>query len=151
MPETKKEFIKTNTIKDRYKSVYEMRSADDAVQEIITRFSAAIEKVLAESVDLAKKEKRTTVLFVDVQLPIDKTIGKKHLNWEDILRGILQQTPTDLTKISKGISDYIKEKEKRTILINQKGIRDRISKEFKLTKTDSEKIIKYTLAEISNL
>lgn len=149
MAEQEKEFIKTNTIKDYLKTTHAMRSSEDAVQEIITRFSNVIEKVLTESVEAAKKEDRKTISLTDVQTPIEKAIGKKYLSWEDILKSILQQTPTNLANISKGISNYIKQEEKNAILPDQKELINRISREFKLPKLNSEKIVTFILSDIA--
>lgn len=43
---------------------------------------------------------------------LEKTVGKKHLNWQELLDEITLQNPIDLGTISKGITKYIEEHEK---------------------------------------
>jgi histone H3/H4 len=149
MPDEKPEFIKTNTIKTHIKKTYDLRSEDDGVQELISRFSSLIETVLSVSVDLAKAEKRKTILLKDIQTALEKVVGKKYLSWEDILKEVLRQNPTDLGKISKGIMDYIKGHEKKEAAVDLESISTFVSKKFNLPAADSEKIVKYILDEIS--
>jgi histone H3/H4 len=148
MPEEKPEFIKTNTIKNYVKAAHNFRSADDAVSEVISRFSTLIETVITESVNLAKEDKRTTILLKDTQTALEKVVGKKYLSWEDILKEILRQKPTDLGNISAGIIDYIKEHEKKELGIDIASLSTFVSKNFNLPKTQSEKIVKYISDEI---
>jgi len=44
---------------------------------------------------------------------LEKTVGKKHLNWQELLDETLLQTPIDLGNLSKGITKYIEEHEKK--------------------------------------
>ncbi len=148
MPEKKPEFIKTNTIKDYVKTTHSFRSADDAVCELISRFNTLIETVVIESINLAKEDKRTTILLKDIQIALEKVVGKKYLNWEDVLKEILRQKPTDLGNISAGIMNYIKEHEKKELRIDIVSLSTSLSKNFDLPKTKSEEIVQYIFAEI---
>lgn len=148
MSNEKTEFIKFNTIKEYIKSVHDFRSDKESVEELILQFSSLIEKVIIESIKLAKEEKRTTVLLKDVKIMLERFVGKERLYWEDILKGILIQNPTDLGKISKGIKAYIKEIKTKAAGIDSKALSLYLSREFNLTKSTSEKIVKHILDEI---
>jgi len=110
---TKPEFVRFNTIKDYLKEKEKMRSAVDAVDSLTERFNSLIETVLTRAVTLAKERKRTTILAEDIREALEKTVGKERLNWQELLNGILLLTPIDLGNISKGISKYIEEHEKK--------------------------------------
>ena len=109
---TKQEFVRFNTIKDYLKEKEKMRSAVDAVDSLTERFDSLIEAVIKRAVTLAKERKRTTILAEDMREALEKTVGKKHLAWEELLQEILLQTPIDLGNLSKGITKYIEEHQK---------------------------------------
>lgn len=114
MPEkTKPEFVRFNTIKDYIKEKEKMRSAVEAIKSLTERFNSLIETVINRAVSLAKVRKRNTVLKEDIREALEKTVGKERLNWQELLNGILLLTPIDLGNISKGISKYIEEHEKK--------------------------------------
>ena len=109
---TKQEFVRFNTIKDYLKEKEKMRSAVDAVDSLTSRFNSLIETVITRAVSLAKARKRTTILAEDMREALEKTVGKKHLAWEELLQEILLQTPIDLGNLSKGITKYIEDHQK---------------------------------------
>ncbi len=110
---TKQEFVRFNTIKDYLKEKEKMRSAVDAVNSLTERFNSLIETVLTRAVMLAKERKRTTILAEDMKEALEKIVEKKHLNWQELLDETLLQTPIDLGNLSKGITKYIEEHEKK--------------------------------------
>ena len=109
---TKPEFVRFNTIKDYLKEKEKMRSAVEAVNSLTSRFDSLIETVIERAVSLAKERKRTTILQEDMKEALEKTVGKKHLAWEELLQEILLQTPIDLGNLSKGITKYIEDHQK---------------------------------------
>ena len=109
---TKPEFVRFNTIKDYLKEKEKMRSAVEAVNSLTERFNSLIETVLTRAISLAKVRKRTTVLAEDMREALEKTVGKKHLAWEELLQEILLQNPIDLGNLSKGITKYIEDHQK---------------------------------------
>jgi len=114
MPKKEKtEFVRFNTIKDYLKEKEKMRSAVEAVNSLTERFNSLIETVIKKAVSLAKDNKRNTILAEDIRQALEKTVGKERLNWQELLNGILLLTPIDLGNISKGISKYIEEHEKK--------------------------------------
>mgnify|MGYP001597087309 FL=1 len=111
---TKAEFIKFNTIKEYINVILKMRSSESAVKKAISEFDSAIEKVLKEAGELAKEDKRNTVMDQDIISSVEKHLGKRNLTWQETAEEIIRQNPTDLGKISKAINDYIeKEQEKK--------------------------------------
>jgi histone H3/H4 len=106
------EFIKFNTIKAYINDTLKMRSAESAVKKSMGEFDTAIETVLKEAGELAKQDKRNTVMDQDIISAVEKHLGKKNLTWQETADEIIRQNPTDLGKISKTINDYI-EKEQR--------------------------------------
>ena len=109
----KVEFVRYNTIKDYVKDVKKMRSNEAAVNNLTERFNSLIETVIIRAASLAKENKRNTILAEDMKEALEKTVGKKHLNWQELLDETLLQTPIDLGNLSKGITKYIEEHEKK--------------------------------------
>ena len=109
---TKPEFVRFNTIKDYLKEKEKMRSAVEAVTSLTERFNSLIETVVERAASLAKARKRTTILTEDMKEALEKTVGKKHLSWEELLQEVLLQAPIDLGNLSKGITKYIEDHQK---------------------------------------
>ena len=103
----KAEFIKFNTIKAYINDILKMRSSESAVKKSMSEFDTAIETVLKEAGELAKQDKRNTVMDQDIISAVEKHLGKKNLTWQETAEEIIRQNPTDLGKISKAINDYI--------------------------------------------
>jgi len=103
----KAEFIKFNTIKDYFKDAFKMRSSESAVKLSMKEFDSAIETVLKEAGELAKQDKRNTVMDQDIISAVEKHLGKRNLTWQETADEIIRKNPTDLGKISKAINDYI--------------------------------------------
>ena len=110
MPKT--EFVKFNTVKNYLKEKENLRSNETAVNNLTSRFNSLIITVIASAAALAKENNRNTILAKDMQEALEKTVGKKHLNTQELLDEITRQNPTDLGNISKGITKYIEEREK---------------------------------------
>jgi len=106
MPD-KAEFIKFNTIKAYINDVLKMRSSESAVKLSMKEFDSAIETVLKEAGELAKQDKRNTVMDQDIISAVEKHLGKRNLTWQETAEEIIRKNPTDLGKISKAINDYI--------------------------------------------
>lgn len=106
------EFIRSNTIKEYINKVKKMRSSDDAVSLLLRRFNETIEAVLTSAQELAKEDKRNTILEQDITTSLEKHLGKRDLTWEETTEQIIRQNPVDLGKISKAINDYIQKKQK---------------------------------------
>ncbi len=108
----KSEILKFNTIKEYINDILKMRSSDSAVKLSMKEFNTAIETVLKEAGELAKEDKRNTVMNQDIISAVEKHLGKRHLTWQETSEEIIRQNPADLGKISKSINDYI-EKDQR--------------------------------------
>jgi histone H3/H4 len=109
----KAEFIKFNTIKAYINDILKMRISESAVKKSLSEFDSAIETVLKEAGELAKQDKRNTIMDQDIISAVEKHLGKKHLTWQETADEIIRQNPTDLGKISKAINDYIEKKRKK--------------------------------------
>ncbi len=101
------EFIKFNTIKAYINDILKMRSSESAVKKSMSEFDSAIETVLKEAGELAKQDKRNTVMDQDIISAVEKHLGKRNLTWQETAEEIIRKNPTDLGKISKAINDYI--------------------------------------------
>ena len=114
MPKNKKaEFIRFNTIKEYVNDILKMRSSDSAVKQFIKEFDSSIESALIDAGNIAKEDKRNTVMDEDITPALEKHLGKKHLTWQEAAEEIIRQNPTDLGKISKTINDYIEKGQKK--------------------------------------
>jgi len=107
----KAEFIKFNTIKAYINDILKMRSSESAVKKSMSEFDSVIETVLKEAGELAKENKRNTIMDEDIAPALEKHLGKKHLTWQETAEEIIRQNPTDLGKISKAINDYIEKEQ----------------------------------------
>ena len=107
----KAEFIKFNTIKAYINDILKMRSSESAVKKSMSEFDSVIETVLKEAGELAKENKRNTIMDEDIASALEKHLGKKHLTWQETAEEIIRQNPTDLGKISKAINDYIEKEQ----------------------------------------
>lgn len=105
----KAEFVRFNTVKDYIKDAKQMRSNEAAVNNLTARFNSLIESVITEAAKLAKENKRNTILAEDIKAALEKLVGKKHLDWQELLNEVLLQNPIDLGQISKGIDKWIEE------------------------------------------
>ena len=103
----KAEFIKFNTIKAYINDILKMRSSENAVKLSMKEFDSAIEIVLKEAGELAKEDKRNTIMDQDIVSAVEKHLGKRNLTWQETAEEIIRKNPTDLGKISKAINDYI--------------------------------------------
>ncbi len=108
----KTEFVRFNTVKDYLKEKENMRSNETAVNNLTSRFNSLIITVIANAAVLAKENKRNTISAEDMKTALEETVGKKHLNAQELLDEITLQNPINLGTISKGINKYIEEHEK---------------------------------------
>ena len=107
------EFIRFNTIKEYINDNLKMRSSDSAVKLSIKEIDSAIETVLKEAGEMAKEDKRNTVMDQDIISAVEKHLGKRHLTWQETAEEIIRQNPADLGKISKSINDHIEKKQRK--------------------------------------
>lgn len=112
LKQKKQEFVRFNTIKDYIKEKEKMRSNETAVNDLTERFDSLIETVITRAASMAKENKRSTILAEDMKEALEKTVGKKHLDSQELLGEIILQNPIDLGSISKGINKYIEQHEK---------------------------------------
>ncbi len=103
----KAEFLKFNTIKAYINDMLKMRASESAVKKSIAEFDTAIETVLKEAGEIAKQDKRNTIMDQDIIFAVEKHLGKRNLTWQETVDEIIRKNPTDLGKISKAINDYI--------------------------------------------
>ncbi len=102
-----RDFIKTQAVKDSIADVHKLRSTADAVEVLVAGFNKALEKAIAESAALAKKDNRSTIMEADVAAALEKTIGRTHLTWSEAAQEVIRQEPTALGQIAKSIRDWI--------------------------------------------
>jgi histone H3/H4 len=100
------DFVKQTAIKASMKASG-FRSTADAMNYIEKSLNELIGVILTESGRLAKKDRKKTIFPKHVSTALEKHIGKSELNWDEILPQVLQETPADLGKLSKGIRKYI--------------------------------------------
>jgi histone H3/H4 len=107
----KKDFVKLSAVK-RYVKESKLRSSTVASGAIEKQFNRIIGLVIVEAGKIARKDKKKTIMPKHVKAAFAKHVGKEDLAWEEILAQVLQETPADLGKISKGIRDHIKQTKK---------------------------------------
>lgn len=109
MPDKEKnpEFLRFNTIKEYISGALKLRSADKTVRDLIKKFNTAIEATLKEAGELARDDRRTTVMDKDTIPALEKHLGKRQLTWQEAAEQILKYPAADLGKISKKINNYL--------------------------------------------
>jgi len=105
--EKQNDFVKKTSIKAAIRAK-KVRSSADAIGFIKKSMEALIWALLDESEQIAKNNRKKTILLRHVTAAFEKHVGKSDLNWQEILSQIIQETPADLGKLNKGIRDYIK-------------------------------------------
>lgn len=109
----KADVVKFHPIKDYIKKSTRIRSNDKAVNTLVKQFNSLLEETIKEAAKLAKERKRKTILPRDMKEALEKTVGKRHLNWQEILDELTLQPSANLGKISKGVLKYIEKHEKK--------------------------------------
>ena len=107
----KQDFVKLSAVK-RYIKGRKLRSSTEAAAKIEKEFNRIIGRVILEAGKIARKDKKKTIMPKHVKAAFAKHVGKEDLAWEEILAQVLQETPADLGKISKGIRDHIRQSKK---------------------------------------
>jgi len=105
--ENQNDFIKQTSIKAAIKAKG-VRSSADARDYAKKSIEALLGAILDESEQIAKNDRKKTILLRHITEAFEKHVGKSDLNWQEILSQIIQETPADLGKINKGIREYIK-------------------------------------------
>lgn len=107
------DLIKTNTINRYVKEILKMRISKTAATTLVIRFNDLLKKILREGQQLAKKEKRNTIMPRDIETAIQDNIGKKRLTWEEVSAEIKHLSAIDLGNLSKTILKYIQEEKEK--------------------------------------
>jgi histone H3/H4 len=102
----KADFIKDLAVK-RFIVSKKLRSTDQAVDQLAATFNAVLETVILEAAKIARKQRKKTISPEHIALAVKKHVGKKDLDWNEILPQLLEESPADLGKIAKGVRDYI--------------------------------------------
>ncbi len=108
----KEDFLSVYSLKNYIVKHIKLKSSDSAIDQLIDRFNKEIKKVIADAGNLAKKDKRKTILPRDIEASLEKNLGKTDLTGKELLAEFLKQNPTDLGKISEGISIYLRKQKK---------------------------------------
>jgi len=103
----KPDFIKDKVVKDYIAGTAKMRAGASAVKKLMADFESAIAATIKAAAGQARAGRRSTILRRDVVAALEAQLGKKHLEWREIVREVLRQTPADLGKISKAINNNI--------------------------------------------
>lgn len=108
----KTNFIRFNSIKSYVNEVKDMRASDAAIRELIQRFDSLVIDVLSEAHRLARENKRRTVMGPDMVTALEKYLGQRRLDWNQLAEEVIRQNPTELGNISKTINEYIQKTKK---------------------------------------
>lgn len=103
------DLIKINTINSYVKQILKIRISKTAANTLVIRFNDLLKIILREGRDIAKKDKRNTIMPRDIDTAIEDNLGKKHLTWEEVLEEIKRLNAIDLGNLSKAILKYIEQ------------------------------------------
>ena len=104
-------FVKESAVKNFIKA-QELRSTADAVVALEEGIDGLIRRVIIEAGERAQEDKKKTIMPEHIAYALEKHVGREDLDWQQILDQVLQETPADLGKISKGIRDHITQQTK---------------------------------------
>jgi len=120
MTETKKktkrkrlDIVKLNAVKRYIKDIQEIKVSDTAAKQLLSRYNNLIFQTIKISKKEAKKENRKTIMPRDMNFALDNTIGKKYLEWPEIVREMKRLNAIDLGKLVKELKQYVKEEKER--------------------------------------
>jgi hypothetical protein len=85
-----------------------MKSADDAVEKLIERFNNSIKKVTGDAGLLAREDRRKTIMLRDIEKSLEENLGKIELTWEELVKEVLKQNPTELGRMSEAIQIHLR-------------------------------------------
>jgi len=108
----KTDILMFHSVKRHISDIEKIKSSEEAVEKLVERFNEEIKKVIKDAGNLAQKDRRKTILLRDVEAALKKNLGKVNLSWQELLEEFLKQNPTDLGRISEGISTYLREHKK---------------------------------------
>ncbi len=102
------EFLNFTTLKNYIVRKKKFRSSDEAVENLVKRFSKLTDDVLDYAIKLAEEDRRKTIMPRDMKKATENVIGKKELSWQELLKEITSKNATQIGNISKGIEAYIR-------------------------------------------
>lgn len=105
------DFIKQTVLRDYIGSKAKIRVSKEALKKLVRQLNSTTRALIKEAKKLAKQDKRTTIMPRDITGATEKTIGKKHLTWQELAQEITLLGPIELGNISKAIDEHI-EKQK---------------------------------------
>jgi histone H3/H4 len=108
----KTNFLRFNSVKSYVNDVKNMRASDAAIRELIQRIDSLVIDVLSEAHKRAQENKRRTIMGPDMTASLEKYLGRRRLDWNELAEEILRQNPTELGHISKAINEYIQKSKK---------------------------------------
>ncbi|EKD28858.1 MAG: hypothetical protein ACD_79C00182G0003 [uncultured bacterium] len=113
MPE-EMDLVKTNTLKRYIWDVKKLRVSSTSVEDLRIKGNNILKDIIAIASDLARKEKRDTIMPRDTDPAIEKILGNQDLKANDLFEEMKKLNPIELGELSKMISSYISaEKEKK--------------------------------------
>lgn len=104
------DFVNESSLKRFITEEMKLRSSNSAIEELSAALKGIITEVLKISAESASNDKRTTIMNRDIKKGLAKGVQKEDLDNEEILNQLLKESPADLGKIAKGITDYIERK-----------------------------------------
>lgn len=108
----KTNFVRFNSIKSYVNDIKNMRASDAAIRELIQRIDSLVIDVLSEAHKKAQDNKRRTIMGPDMTAALEKYLGQRRLDPDELAEEIIRQNPTELGHISKTITAYIQKNKK---------------------------------------
>jgi histone H3/H4 len=102
-------FISLSSLKRFINDDEKLRAGEEALRATAARFDAEIIKVLTDAAEMARDDKRRTVMERDIEAAIKKHLGKQGLTAAEVLQEVLNLSPTELGRVSSGIEASIRE------------------------------------------
>jgi histone H3/H4 len=109
MPGKQTDFITEKYVEAFIREETKLRASVAGVKQFKKLFNALMVAVLRDAGKRTKKAKRKIMPPSLITEAFEKHVGKKDLEWQEILDQLMNEAPTDLGKISEAILKHLDE------------------------------------------
>jgi histone H3/H4 len=103
------DIIKLNTLKRYIWDVQKLRVSGTSADDLRVKGNKILKDIIAVASDLAREDKRDTIMPRDTDPAIEQILGNQDLKAGDLFKEIKKLNPIELGELSKMITAYIQE------------------------------------------
>ena len=103
------EFVKLNTIKRYIKTVIGKKASTTAVEQLLSYTNEIVRNTIKEADQLAKKERKKTILTRYMEIAIENKFQKRQLTAKEIFAQLIGLKSSELGELVLKVKDYVQE------------------------------------------